>query len=599
MMSTITGTAASEFLPGTGSADAILGLAGDDTLIGYGGADTLDGGAGADLMEGGLGNDLYLVDDGGDTVVESTAAGTDTVQSWVTWLLAVNLENLTLAGSLAIHGTGNDLANRILGNAAANRLAGLAGADTLVGNAGQDTLDGGAGSDLMKGGTGNDLYRVDTADDGVVEQASAGRDTVQSGVTYALPDNVEVLRLVGVDPIDGTGNALDNVLTGNAAANLLRGSYGRDTLYGNAGNDTLSGDGEGGGDYLAGGAGDDIYNLWETDDGDVIFEDAGEGYDRVISLITFTLPDNVEYLHLAYASGNVSGYGNGLANVIFGNGGDNLLYGYGGQDRLVGQDGNDSLYGGPGDDNLEGGAGTDRMAGGAGDDSYEVDAGADLVLENPDQGYDGVLAYVSYTLPANVEQLSLWFAPGTTTGRGNGLDNFILGSDLGNRLYGGAGDDTLYAYAGNDTLWGGDGDDQLAGSQGADVLRGGLGNDTLSLGSDAGADLVHFETALDAADNVDRVQELTWVDEVRLDNDVFAALRAEAGGAVGALAADQWQAGAAANGNGAADAVGLWYDTDTGYLYYNPTAAVAGDSILFAILEGRPALSSGDFVLFD
>src|SRR5262245_13937456 len=52
-----------------------------NTLYGNGGNNVLDGGGGADAMHGGAGNDIYYVDDIGDMVVESAAAGADAVFS--------------------------------------------------------------------------------------------------------------------------------------------------------------------------------------------------------------------------------------------------------------------------------------------------------------------------------------------------------------------------------------------------------------------------------------------------------------------------------------------------------------------------------------
>ena len=59
----------------------------------------LDGGAGADTLVGGTGNDTYVVDNAGDVVTEGAGAGTDTVQSSVTFTLGANVENLTLTGA--------------------------------------------------------------------------------------------------------------------------------------------------------------------------------------------------------------------------------------------------------------------------------------------------------------------------------------------------------------------------------------------------------------------------------------------------------------------------------------------------------------------
>ena len=68
----------------------------------------------------------------------------------------------------------------------------------------------------MRGGPGNDTYLVDNTGDVVTENSNEGTDTVQSSITYTLGANVENLTLTGTAAINGTGNALDNVLFGNS-----------------------------------------------------------------------------------------------------------------------------------------------------------------------------------------------------------------------------------------------------------------------------------------------------------------------------------------------------------------------------------------------
>ena len=79
---------------------------------------------------------------------------------------------------------------------------------------------------------------------------------MQSSVTFSLSDRVhaigaiENLTLTLSGNINGTGNALDNVIIGNAGNNLLAGLGGADTLIGGAGIDTAS--------YAASAAGVDV-----------------------------------------------------------------------------------------------------------------------------------------------------------------------------------------------------------------------------------------------------------------------------------------------------------------------------------------------------
>lgn len=235
---------------GNDGANTLTGNSGNNRLSGLAGNDSLEGGGGADAMAGGLGNDTYFADQAGDIVIELAAQGTDTVRAMVSWQLGANVENLMLAGTAAIDGSGNELSNSLVGNSAANRLTGLAG---------NDTLDGGMGADTLIGGLGNDTYVVDNLGDSVIELAGEGTDLVRSTVSWTLGTAIENLTLSGLQSNSGTGNAAANTLTGNSGANALFGLAGNDTLSGGTGNDLLVGGA--GADTLTGGSGADHFRF--------------------------------------------------------------------------------------------------------------------------------------------------------------------------------------------------------------------------------------------------------------------------------------------------------------------------------------------------
>lgn len=425
-------------LTGSGAIDG-SGNSAANLLTGNSAANRLDGGAGADTLAGLAGDDTYVVDNAGDIVIESVAAGNDLVLASVSYTLAANVENLTLTGSADIAGTGNDLSNRLAGNS---------GANALSGGAGNDTLDGGAGADSLAGGAGDDFYLVDNAGDVVVEMAAEGIDTVQASISWTLVDNVENLILTGTAALAGTGNELDNRLLGNSGAN---------TLLGGSGNDTL--DGGAGADSLVGGLGDDTYVLDNA--ADLIVEGAGEGIDTVQSSLSWTLgaSSNLENLVLL-GSAAIWGTGNALDN------------------RLTGNSGANTLTGGDGNDTLDGGAGADSLAGGEGNDTYVIDNPLDVIVESG-AGVDTVVSSISYTLGSSLENLTLT-GSAALTGTGNASNNTLIGNAGSNTLTGGAGNDTLDGGVGADSLVGGAGNDvYFVDNPGDSVSETGIGIDTV------------------------------------------------------------------------------------------------------------------------
>ncbi|MFO0051899.1 MAG: hypothetical protein ACK53Q_03035, partial [Dolichospermum sp.] len=416
-VSPINGTSGNDTLNGTNGHDILNGLSGNDRLNGGLGNDTLNGGLGTDTLIGGAGDDIYVVDAITDIITESLNAGTDTIQSSVTYTIAnlTNIENLTLTGTTAISGTGNTGNNVITGNIANN---------TLNGGAGNDKLSGGAGIDTLIGGAGNDIYVVDTTTDTITEGANAGTDTIESSVTYTIATltNIENLTLTGTAAINGTGNAGNNVITGNIANNILNGGLGTDTLIGGAGDDT----------YIV----DTIT--------DTITELVGGGIDTIQSGVTYTIATLTNIENLTLTGTAINGTGNTGDNVITGN------------------DANNNLNGGAGNDKLNGGAGIDTLIGGAGNDIYVVDTTTDTITEGANAGTDTIQSSVTYTIATvpltNIENLTLT-GTAAINGTGNAGNNVITGNIANNILNGGAGNDTLNGGEGTDTLIGGAGND--------------------------------------------------------------------------------------------------------------------------------------------
>ena len=351
-----------------------------------------------------------------------------------------------------------DGADDIYGGSGNDFIRAQSGDDIIYGEAGRDVLDGGTGADVMYGGTGNDIYFVDHTGDVVSEAGGDGTDTVKSKVSYTLDDGLENLWLQkGSDAVNGTGNALRNMIVGNGLDNLIDGRSGNDNLIAGAGNDTVYG---------------------------------GDGHDKL--------------------------HGNDGADELYGQSGNDKLHGGDGADTADGGEGNDTLcpglgddvmYGGAGNDLLSGNAGADTAYGGAGNDTYKVSDAFDTIVEFDGDGHDVVHAKADVALSENVEDVFL-FGSDDYSATGNAGANRMLGNSGSNSLsgmagndhingrqgddsvHGGAGMDKLHGGTGNDELSGGTGSDTISGEEGADLLSGGGDNDVLYGG--AGADIFEF-----------------------------------------------------------------------------------------------------------
>ncbi len=125
----------------------------------------------------------------------------------------------------------------------------------------------------------------------------------------------------------------------------------------------------------------------------------------------------------------------------------------------------------------------------------------------------------------------------------------------------------------------------VTGNAGANVINGGLGNDTLK--GNAGADIFAFNTALNAATNVDTIADFSVLaDTIRLENSgIFTGL------AAGVLNADAFHKGAAA-----ADAEDrIIYNSATGALSFDSNGNAAGGATKFAQLTAGLSLTNNQF----
>jgi len=595
---TLMGSASIDGL-GNSLANLITGNAAGNQLFGYEGSDTLDGQGGADALYGGAGNDTYIVDNTADRALEQAGDGTDLVQSSVSFTLQEEVENLTLTGTVAINGAGNEQANKIVGNAANNVLNGNAGADTMTGGTGNDTyvvddvgdktvevsdsgvdsvqssiswtlsteienltltgtsaingtgntlanslvgnsanniLNGGAGADKMTGGSGSDTYVVDNLGDQTIEAVGGGLDTVLASLTWALGTEVENLTLTGTMAIDATGSTKNNLLVGNLAANTLDGGTGADTMTGGMGSDT----------YIVDNTGDQTNEL------------VSGGLDTVKASISWTLASEVENLTLTGASA-INATGNTRNNLLVGNAAANTI---------------------------NGGAGADTMSGGSGSDTYVVDNAGDQTNELVGSGLDAVLASVSWTLSTEVENLTLT-GTGAISATGNTKNNVLIGNAAANTLDGGAGADRLTGGAGADIF-------SFASTLGSDTITDFAHNgDKIRLSQSSlrvgdGDTVVEGAVSIAGPDGFSTAAELVIV-----THDIAGDLTATSAAAAIGKASANYAVGDTrlfVVDNGHDTAVYLFKSLD------NSATVTASELTLVTSLEGTGATSSNDYL---
>jgi trimeric autotransporter adhesin len=468
-----------------------LVLTGTSALTGTAnnGNDTLTSNAGVDTLIGGAGNDTFILNNANDVVLDS--AGTATIvyaASAVNFTLPANVTTLMLTGTTAIDATGNAGNDLIAANVAADTLVAGSGTDTLISSATGPAIDS------LVGGTGNDLFVVNYTGDLVTVGGTHGIDTIESSVSYSTPANIANLTLIGSGNISGTGNSLASVLTANGGNDTLTAGTGIATLMGGSGNDlfvvnsasdvvqvsatttndtisssvsyslptnvntllltglaSLTGWANNGNDTLVsnsgvdtlvGGTGNDAFLI--NNSGDIVQDTSTSATNTIVSSVTYSLPTNINTLTLTGTA----------ALSATGNAGNDLIAANTGADTLVAGSGADTLI------SSATGTAVDSLVGGSGSDLFVVNYASDIVTVGTSLGADTIQASVSYTLPMNVNTLTL-------TGTSNLVGVALAGN---NSIVGNAGSDTLRAGSGGDTLVAGSGVDTLVGGSGADTF---------------------------------------------------------------------------------------------------------------------------------
>lgn len=237
--------------------NSLSGAEGNDYLVGLEGNDWLYGGVGDDHMWGGPGDDNYGgVDSQFDLVIELPGEGIDAIYARECdyYRLAAGMEVEYLVGdSLSLM--------TLVGNEFDNVLYGRYGPFAFYGEGGVDTLKGWEFGDkyyvsdsrtIIVDELGPSDFYLQPEPNGraaMFAQSSGATlpymDVVYSSVDYALGAGaaIELLStywMYGFEPINLTGNELDNRLLGNNAGNILDAKGGWNILQGLGGSDVFT-----------------------------------------------------------------------------------------------------------------------------------------------------------------------------------------------------------------------------------------------------------------------------------------------------------------------------------------------------------------------
>ena len=246
--------------------------------------------------------------------------------------------------------------------------------------------------------------------------------------------------------------------------------------------------------------------------------------------------------------------------TIIGSQSNDIFTGGAGNDVFLGMGGNDSMVGGSGNNTFIDGTGKDTMIGGSGNDTYYVSSKTDVITEKANAGTDTVILtatdpkFTSYTLPANIENLTLNSSTIVPTALGNSSNNVIIGNGGTNTIDGGGG---------------------------LDALTGGGGNDTFV-----------FDTKLNGIANVATITDfVSGQDSINLSKKIFSTYKT-----AGADISNDFLTGAGVTAQ--TKTQHFLYDTTTGNLYYDADGSDKGEAVLFVTLTGHPTLVASDLHIY-
>jgi Ca2+-binding RTX toxin-like protein len=406
----------------------------------------------------------------------------------------------------------------------------------LIGSNFNDTVSGSSANNALDGGAGIDTVSYATAGAGVSVSLSlvgVAQNTFGAGIDTLV--NFENL----------TGSFFNDTLSGNSGNNVLNGLGGTDTVsYANA-IAAVTVDLSLVGAQNTVGAGTDTLLNFEN----VI----GSGFNDTLR---GNAGSNVLDGSLGIDTASYSNAGTGvtvsldllgLAQNTVGAGIDTLFS----IENLIGSSFNDTLSGNAGANTLNGGAGIDTVT------YATAGAGVSVSLNT---------AAAQATGGAGSDTLS-----GFENLTGSNFSDTLTGNGLNNSLDGGSGNDTINGLQGNDILTGGSGSDRFVLQHSGDF---------------------NFDTVISYSTSLDEIGLHNLLDGSAVAG--ITGLAFVGGPSTGnILNAAQFFKGVG-TGNNATDLSGIYANSSTGDIWYNPTFGTGGDSLRIANV-GASVVASTSF----